>query len=246
VVDQPILEVRGLRAGYEGVEVLHGIDLTVDAGTVTAVLGANGSGKSTLLAVIAGLLESSAGEVRFDGLPVQVSSPAKLARRGLCLVPEGRGIFPNLTVQENLWVMTHCGVGRREIEELVFDRFPRLRERRNQHAGSLSGGEQQMLAMGRAVSTHPRLLLLDELSMGLAPIIVDELYEHVARLAKDGVTVVVVEQFARIALSVASAGVVMAGGHIVHAGAPHDVESVLHSAYLGSTVKDEKVRIHGV
>jgi branched-chain amino acid transport system ATP-binding protein len=217
-----MLEVSGVRAAYEGVEVLHGIDLAIHPGTITAVLGANGSGKSTLMMVIAGLLESTAGEVRFEGERVKPTSASKLARQGLCLVPEGRGVFPNLTVRENLWVMTHAGVSRKDIEARAYDRFPRLAERKEQHAGSLSGGEQQMLALARAVATRPRLL------------VVDELYRHVGRLADEGVTVVVVEQFARIALSVASAGVVMVGGRIVHTGPSAEVQSVLHSAYLGS------------
>ena len=147
--------------------------------------------------------------------------------------PSVSGVFPNLTVRENLWVMTHSGANRKEVEARAYERFPRLSQRRDQPAGTLSGGEQQMLAMARAVATRPRLLLLDELSMGLAPIVVDELYTHVAQLAGDGVTVVVVEQFARTALTVATAGVVMSGGRIVHAGPSSEVEGVLHSAYLG-------------
>jgi branched-chain amino acid transport system ATP-binding protein len=234
MVDQPLLEVRNVHAAYEGVEALHGVDLTVSTGTVTAVLGANGAGKSTLLAVIAGLLAPTAGDVHFDGERATGKSAALLARRGLCMVPEGRGVFPNLTVRENLWVMTHSGANRREVEARAYERFPRLSQRKDQHAGTLSGGEQQMLAMARAVATRPRLLLLDELSMGLAPIVVDELYTHVAQLARDGVTVVVVEQFARTALTVATEGVVMAGGHVVHAGPATEVEGVLHSAYLGT------------
>lgn len=233
--DHPLLEVVGVRAAYEEVEVLHGVDLRIEEGTVTAVLGANGAGKSTLLSVIAGLMDPTAGSVRFDGEPVKMGSTSALARRGLCMVPEGRGVFPNLTVRENLWVMTHTGTNRRRIEELAFERFPRLAERRDQHTGTLSGGEQQMVAMARAVATSPRLLLLDELSMGLAPIVVDELYRHVVELAASGVTVVVVEQFARTALSVASSGVVMAGGRVVHSGPSSEIDAVLKSAYLGSS-----------
>jgi branched-chain amino acid transport system ATP-binding protein len=234
--DSPLLEIRDLHAGYEGVEVLHGINLTVDQGSVTAVLGANGSGKSTLMAVAAGIHGATRGQVTYCGEAVTDTSGARLARNGLCLVPEGRGVFPNLTVRENLWVMTHCGVSRREVEERAFSHFPRLSERCNQPAGSLSGGEQQMLAMARAIVSDPKLLLLDELSMGLAPAVVEVLYGQVAELARSGVTVVVVEQFARIALSVATNGVVMLGGGILYSGPPKEVESVLHSAYLGSDV----------
>ena len=231
---EPLLEFRGVRASYEEVEVIHGIDATFEEGVVTAVLGANGAGKSTLLALAAGIMGPSEGEVRFAGAKVRVGSTSSLARRGLCLIPEGRGVFPNLTVRENLWMATHTGTSRARIEAVTFERFPLLGERRRQLAGSLSGGEQQMLALARAMATNPRLLMLDELSMGLAPIIVDELYNHVIQLAAEGITVVVVEQFARTALSVATSAMVMANGRIIQTGAARDVESVLQSAYLGS------------
>jgi len=230
---EPLLEFEGVRAAYEEVEVIHGIDARFDEGVVTAVLGANGAGKSTLLALAAGIMGPSEGEVRFAGQKVRAGSTSSLARRGLCLIPEGRGVFPNLTVRENLWVMTHSGRGRRQVEQSAFERFPRLAERADQPAGTLSGGEQQMLALARAVASSPRLLLLDELSMGLAPLLVDELYKHVATLAAEGITVVVVEQFARTALSVATSAMVMANGRIIQTGAAADVESVLQSAYLG-------------
>ncbi len=230
---EPLLEFQAVRAAYEEVEVIHGIDAAFEEGLVTAVLGANGAGKSTLLALAAGIMGPSEGEVRFAGAKVKVGSTSTLARRGMCLIPEGRGVFPNLTVRENLWVMTHSGSGRRHVERCAFERFPRLEGRRDQPAGTLSGGEQQMLALARAVATNPRLLLLDELSMGLAPIVVEELYNHVVQLATEGITVVVVEQFARTALSVATSAMVMANGRIVHTGAASEVESVLHSAYLG-------------
>ena len=235
VPDHPLLEFRAVRAAYEEVEVLHGIDVTFEEGVVTAVLGANGAGKSTLLALAAGIMAPTEGEVRFAGEKVREGSTSRLARRGLCLVPEGRGVFPNLTVRENLWVMTHSGAGRKHVERRAFERFPRLAERRDQPAGTLSGGEQQMLALARAVATSPRLLMLDELSMGLAPLVVEELYNHVVQLAAEGITVVVVEQFARTALSVATSAVVMANGRIVQTGPAGDVEAVLHSAYLGGT-----------
>jgi branched-chain amino acid transport system ATP-binding protein len=231
---EPLLEFRGVRAAYEEVEVIHGIDATFEEGAVTAVLGANGAGKSTLLSLAVGVMGPNEGEVRFAGEKVRVGSTSSLARQGLCLIPEGRGVFPNLTVRENLWVMTHSGRGRRQVERSAFERFPRLEERRDQPAGTLSGGEQQMLALARAVATSPRLLLLDELSMGLAPLVVEELYRHVVSLAAEGITVVVVEQFARTALSVAASAMVMANGRIIQTGAADEVESVLQSAYLGS------------
>jgi branched-chain amino acid transport system ATP-binding protein len=240
-----LLEARGIRACYEGVEVLHGIDLRIEQGSVTAILGPNGAGKSTLLAVAAGLHECSAGEVTFDGVPVSVARADFLARSGLCLIPEGRGVFPNLTVQENLWMMTHNGSSRRAIEEKALARFPQLADRRGQVAGTLSGGEQQMLAMARAVGTEPRLLLLDELSMGLAPIVVEELYSVVRNLAADGVTVVVVEQFAEFALSVATWAVVITGGRAVHSGTATEVAGSLHDMYLGTGSSNGKPRKDG-
>lgn len=228
-----LLEARAVHACYESVEVLHGVDLSIAAGSVTAILGPNGAGKSTLLSVLAGLHPPSSGAVHFDGEPVRFGRGDALVRAGLCLIPEGKGVFPNLTVAENLWVMTHGGVTRRAIEETAYRYFPQLSTRRSQTAGTLSGGEQQMLAMARAVSTAPRLLLLDELSMGLAPLIVEELYGVVRQLATDGVTVVLVEQFAEFALKVAESAVVMTGGRIVHAGPTSDVIARLHDLYLG-------------
>jgi branched-chain amino acid transport system ATP-binding protein len=232
------LEVRGVSAAYEGIRALHRVDLTVRPGTVTAVLGANGAGKSTLLSVIAGLLSPIEGEVFIDGDRTTGRDAAALARRGLCLVPEGRGVFPNLTVRENLWIMTHSGATRREVEGQAFDQFPGLFPRREQQAGTLSGGEQQMLALARAVATRPRLLLLDELSMGLAPRIVSQLYDHVSGLALAGVTVVVVEQFAQTALAVATSCVVMANGRVVRAGSSGEVTGRLQSAYLGAQLSE--------
>jgi branched-chain amino acid transport system ATP-binding protein len=233
-----LLEAHAVHACYESVEVLHGVDLTIPAGSVTAILGPNGAGKSTLLSVLAGLHPPSSGLVRFDGEPVRFGRGDALVRTGLCLIPEGKGVFPNLTVAENLWMMTHGGVTRRAIEETAYRYFPQLSTRRSQPAGTLSGGEQQMLAMARAVATAPRLLLLDELSMGLAPIIVEDLYDVVEQLAADGVTVVLVEQFAEFALKVAQWAAVMTGGKIVHAGPTSDVTARLHALYLGASSRN--------
>jgi branched-chain amino acid transport system ATP-binding protein len=230
----PLLDATGVRACYESVEVIHGVDLRIAPKSVTAILGPNGAGKSTLLSVLAGLHEVSAGQVYFDGDPVTVSKADRLVRRGLCLIPEGKGVFPNLTVQENLWVMSHGGSTKKEIESRAFEHFPQLSSRRHQQVGTMSGGEQQMLAMARAVATQPRLLLLDELSMGLAPIIVESLYDVVRQLAKEGVTIIVVEQFAEFALDVAEQAVVMTGGRIVHEGPASLAGAQLRELYLGA------------
>ena len=238
VVDEPLLALRGLRAGYEKIEVLHGVNLAVPPGSVYAVLGPNGAGKTTMINVIAGLVPATGGDVVLGGRRVNGANPTQLARRGVCQIPEGRGVFPNLSVRENLWMMTHRGVSRSAVEERAFGRFPRLAERRNQQAGTLSGGEQQMLAVARAIATEPVLLLLDELSMGLAPVIVEQLYEAIGKIASEGVTVLVVEQFARTVLGVADLAAVMVGGRVVHAGPPADIAGELHTAYLGATLDD--------
>ena len=232
--DVPILELRGVRAAYGGVEVLHGIDLTVAGGSIVAILGPNGAGKTTTLRVINGLLSPSAGSMRIEGHDMTGASTVALARAGVCLIPEGRGIFPNLTVRENLLMDTYaCGKSVQEIEDAAYGRFPRLGERRAQVAGTLSGGEQQMLALSRAISTDPALILLDELSMGLAPLIVEELFTVVHELAETGVTIVVVEQFASVVLDVADHVAVMAQGRVRLEGTPDDVRDSLHAAYLG-------------
>jgi len=236
VADGPLLALRGVRAGYDGIEVLHGVDLAVAPGEVLAVLGPNGAGKTTTLRVIAGLHPTLAGDVVVGGRRVNGASPEELARRGLCLIPEGRGIFPNLTVRENLWMMTHGarGAGLAQIEEAAFARFPRLGERRSQVAGTMSGGEQQMLALARGLVTDPAVLLLDELSMGLAPLVVEQLYELVAQVAAEGVTIVVVEQFASIVLGIADQAAVMVNGRIVNEGDPAVVGATLSESYLGA------------
>ncbi len=230
---EALLELRGVRAAYERIEVLHGVDLAIPAGTVYAVLGPNGAGKTTMLRVAAGLHRPSGGDVYIAGRRVTGAKADELARRGVCTIPEGRGIFPNLTVRENLRMATYAGVSLSEVEEAAYARFPRLKERRQQHAGTLSGGEQQMLAMSRALATRPALLLLDELSMGLAPLIVEQIYEVVAHVAKEGVSILVVEQFAATVLGVADYAAIMVQGRVVKAGSPAEMESELSAAYLG-------------
>ena len=229
----PLVELRGIHAGYDGIDVLHGVDLVVGAGEVMAILGPNGAGKSTTLKVLAGLLPASAGDINIAGRRVNGARADDLARRGLCLIPEGRGIFPNLTVRENLWMMTHRGQDRARIEERSIARFPQLAKRIDQTSGTLSGGQQQMLAMARGLATDPALLVLDELSMGLAPIIIDELYATVAQVAAQGTSVLLVEQFARIVIDVAHRAAVMVQGRVVETGRPHDIEERLSQAYLG-------------
>ena len=200
----PSVTMRGLRAAYGRIEVLHGVDLEVPAGCVFALLGPNGAGKSSLLRVIGGLMRPTAGEVLIGGVPTGRTPTEKLVRQGVCAVPEGRGIFPNLSVRENLRIWTYRGgLNAKEVEEETFATFPRLRDRRRQMAGTLSGGEQQMLAISRCLVTHPRVLLLDELSMGLAPLVVSELYDLVGQLSRQGITILLVEQFVTTALSVA-------------------------------------------
>ncbi len=230
----PLLELRGVHSAYDAIEVLHGVDLAVEAGMVFGVLGPNGAGKTTMLGVIAGLRPASRGDVLLAGRRVNGVSPDQLARRGLCLIPEGRGVFPNLTVRENLWMHTFRGVSRADVEDATYARFPLLSERRDQAAGTLSGGEQQMLALARAISTRPKVLLLDELSMGLAPQLVESLYTAVAQIAAEGVTIVVVEQFAKTVLGVADRVGIMVAGRIVKVGTPAEIERGLSGAYLGA------------
>jgi branched-chain amino acid transport system ATP-binding protein len=233
-VTVPALELIGVRAAYGRIEVLHGVDLVVAPGQVVALLGPNGAGKSTTLKVASGRLVPTAGCVHIAGNHVNGAPAAALARAGVCTVPEGRGVFPNLTVAENLWVATHAGeLSVRTVQERAFAAFPRLAERRNQLAGTLSGGEQQMLALARALATDPALLLLDEISMGLAPLIVAELYESVARMAALGIAICIVEQFAATALAVADVAAIMTQGRIQAVGAPAAIERRLAEAYLG-------------
>jgi ABC-type branched-subunit amino acid transport system ATPase component len=229
----PALELRGIRAGYGTIDVLHGVSLTVGTGSVFALLGPNGAGKSTTLKVASGQIAPHAGDVRLFGASVLGKSSDGLARAGMCAIPEGRGIFPNLTVIENLRMATYTGPHIHELEERTFTRFPRLRDRRKQLAGTLSGGEQQMLAMARALTTDPKVLLLDELSMGLAPIVVEELYEIVGRIAAENVSILIVEQFAHEVLDVAETAAIMLHGQIQLTGRPYQIAEELDAAYLG-------------
>jgi branched-chain amino acid transport system ATP-binding protein len=230
---EPVLDLRGVRAAYGRIEVLHGVDLAVPEASVVALLGPNGAGKTTTIKVASGQLVPTTGCVHIGNRHVNGASPDDLVRAGICTIPEGRGIFPNLTVTENLEMLTYTGASLRHVRERVFEQFPRLKERRRQLAGTLSGGEQQMLALARALVTEPILLMLDEISMGLAPKVVAELYDIVGTIARSGVAILLVEQYAHTALAVADFAAVMVQGTIKAIGEPADVESELRSAYLG-------------
>ncbi|MDQ1455455.1 MAG: branched-chain amino acid transport system ATP-binding protein [Actinomycetota bacterium] len=231
---EAVLELVAVRAGYGRIDVLHGIDLALRPGEVFALLGPNGAGKSTTLAVASGQITPSTGGVFICGRDVTGVSPDALARAGVCLIPEGRGIFPNLTVAENLRMATYTGPSYHHVLELAFAQFPRLGERRKQTAGTLSGGEQQMLSMARALATEPAVLLIDELSMGLAPIIVEELYDHVRRIAASGLSILIVEQFAHEILGLADRAGIMLHGRLLHTGPPASIAGELADAYLGA------------
>jgi branched-chain amino acid transport system ATP-binding protein len=232
----PVIELRGVCAAYGSIEVLHAIDLAVAGGSILAVLGPNGAGKTTLLKVIAGAMRPTRGAVLMEGHDVTGTTVDRLSKAGVCLIPEGRGVFPNLTVRENLLMDTFACAGKAttsDLEEIAFGRFPRLGQRRHQVAGTMSGGEPQMLALARALTTDPAVILLDELSMGLAPTIVTELFDVVQGLAQGGVTTVVVEQFAGVT-AFADRVVVMGGGRVRLDGPPDEVGGQLASAYLGT------------
>ena len=229
----PLLELAGVCAAYGAIEVLHDIDLAVPPGAVVALLGPNGGGKSTALKVCSGLVPPTAGELRLAGRVVNGVSAHRLAQLGVCSIPEGRGIFPNLSVRENLWLATGSGAPLGAIEDAAYERFTILGRRRTQLAGTLSGGEQQMLALARALGTNPTLLLLDELSMGLAPMLVASIYEAVAELAASGLSILVAEQFARAVLPIARWAGIVLHGRIVRIGRPDEIEDELSASYLG-------------
>jgi len=236
-----LLEVDHITSGYGKVEVLHDLSIAVPEGAVVALLGPNGAGKTTTLRAISGTLPVWRGQVRFDGRRIDGRSAYEIARRGVVLVPEGRGIFPGLNVRENLEIGVRATANgglasRRARLEGVLDAFPRLRERLSQRAGTLSGGEQQMLSLSRAFLAEPRLLLLDEISMGLAPRIVEQLFESVGRLKEQGLSIVLVEQYLTYALRLADICYVLAKGRIGFVGEPAELRGgeALAGSYLGA------------
>jgi len=228
------LALHDVGAGYGRIEVVHGVDVAVRRGTVTALLGPNGAGKSTTLGVMSGLLEPWHGCRHVEGRHLNHATADELARIGVCHIREGRSVFPNLSVTDNLSVATACGASRAHLEEVAYSLFPVLRDRRRQLAGTLSGGERQMLALARGLGIDPSVLLVDELSMGLAPKIVNNLYEALEQVAGTGVSVLVVEQFATIGLRCASHVYVMAHGVVTYDGPSAGAMDAVHAAYLGS------------
>jgi branched-chain amino acid transport system ATP-binding protein len=232
-----MLNCKNLRVSYGDIEALHGIDLNVSPGETVALIGVNGAGKSTLLRAISGLLPIE-GEIAFDSASLRGQSPERRAQAGIGHVPEGRRIFPGLTVRENLEIGAYVrrrGDGRKDDLEKIFEMFPRLKERHKQLGWSLSGGEQQMLAIGRALMGRPKMLLLDEPSLGLAPRLAEEVYERIATFKNTGMTVLLVEQNTVLALNVAARGYVLDGGRIIMSGPVDELkhDPRVRDAYLG-------------
>ena len=233
-----ILSIEQLQVAYGGIRAVKGIDLKVDEGELVCLIGANGAGKTTTLRAITGLVRAAAGAVRYDGHDITRLKPHEIARRGLALVPEGRGVFAQLTIEENLAMGAYARSDSAAVAtdvERMFALFPRLKERRKQTAGTLSGGEQQMLAIARALMSRPKLLLLDEPSMGLAPLMVEKIFDVIRTIAAEGVTLLLVEQNARLALEISQRGYVLEGGLVTLTGAGstllHDPR--IREAYLG-------------
>ena len=233
-----MLEIRDLRAGYGGAEVLHGVDIQIEAGELVAIIGPNGAGKTTLLRVISGLVRPSTGTVRFEGRDLSSMEPDLVVSSGLVHVPEGRMVLGRMTVRENLLLGAHVRPAGPEVSrdlEYVLTLFPRLEERLEQMAGTLSGGEQQMLAIGRGLMGSPRLLMLDEPSLGIAPIMVEKIFAAIQDIRARGVTVLLVEQNAAKALDLAIRGYALDLGHITSAGRSTDLlnDDRVRQAYLG-------------
>ncbi len=234
---EPLLVISGLAAGYGATEVLRDIDLAVGPGEIVAILGANGAGKSTLNRTISGVLRATRGTIQFAGSAIEHETPAAIVGRGLIHVPEGRCVFPDLTVGENLDLggYRRARDRRKQNRERVFTIFPRLAERHTQRAGTLSGGEQQMLAIGRGLMAEPRLLILDEPSLGLSPLLVEELFALIRRLNAEGITLLLVEQNVMQSLEVASRAYILENGAFVLQGSSADIREnpKLKRAYLG-------------
>ena len=237
-MSEPILSIQDLKVNYGGIEAVKGISFDVEEGEIVTLIGANGAGKSTTLNTVAGLLKPREGKVEFEGESLLGIPPHKIVSRGMALCPEGRRVFLQMSVRDNLEMGAFTRTDSAEVAdslEMVFDRFPRLKEREGQSAGTLSGGEQQMLAMGRALMSKPRLLMLDEPAMGLAPILVQEIFNIIKALHDAGTTVLLVEQNARMALSIADRAYVLETGNVSMSGNAADLanDERVKQAYLG-------------
>jgi branched-chain amino acid transport system ATP-binding protein len=233
-----MLSIAGLRAGYGKIEVLHEVALSIEQGQIVTLIGANGAGKTTTLKGICGLQPVKAGTIRYKGEEITGKPAFQLVRDGLAMVPEGRGVFGALTIEENLAMGAYARNDRTAIRddiERVYSLFPRLKERRRQTAGTLSGGEQQMLAMGRALMSRPKMLLLDEPSMGLAPLMVQKVFETIVTVSGEGVTILLIEQNAKLALEVSHRGYVMESGEVILSGESAKLlhDPAVRAAYLG-------------
>ncbi|MDQ5917743.1 MAG: branched-chain amino acid transport system ATP-binding protein [Pseudomonadota bacterium] len=237
-MNEPLLIVEGLRVTYGGIQAVRGITFHINPGEMVALIGANGAGKTSTLRALSRMLDAAGGSIRYQGKEINKLPPYHLVREGIALVPEGRGVFPRLTITENLSMGAFTRNDKVVIEsdlEHVFGLFPRLKEREKQLAGTLSGGEQQMLAIGRALMSRPKLLLLDEPSMGLAPIMVQKIFEVIRTVASEGMTILLIEQNAKLALETSQRGYVMESGEIT---LTDDAAALLHNpkvreAYLG-------------
>ncbi len=233
-----LLEIKGLSVYYGVIQALKGIDFSVDRGEIVALIGANGAGKTTTLHTISGMIEPKAGEINFEGKDISKVPGHLRVNMGIAQVPEGRRVFADMTVEENLKMGAYTRRDKAELNDtmsMIFDRFPRLKERRNQISGTLSGGEQQMLAMGRALMSKPSILLLDEPSMGLSPIMVNEVFDIIRSVHEDGTTVLLVEQNAKKALNIADRAYVLETGSITTSGKASDLleDDSIRKAYLG-------------
>lgn len=233
-----MLTVNNLAVHYGVIEAIREVSFEVKEGEVVSLIGANGAGKSTILKAVSGLIRPSQGEIVYEGTPITTATPKQIVEKGISQVPEGRHIFSGMTVLENLEMGAFLRKDKNEVEkdlQLVFDRFPILKERKNQDAATLSGGEQQMVAMGRALMSRPRLLLLDEPSMGLAPILIKEIFHIIEEINRTGTTVLLIEQNAKMALKIANRGYVLETGNVVQTGTGEELleSDIIQKAYLG-------------
>lgn len=233
-----MLTVKNLAVHYGVIEAIREVSFEVKEGEIVSLIGANGAGKSTILKAVSGLIRPSKGEIVYEGTPITTATPKQIVEKGISQVPEGRHIFSGMTVLENLEMGAFLRKDKNEVEkdlQLVFDRFPILKERKNQDAATLSGGEQQMVAMGRALMSRPRLLLLDEPSMGLAPILIKEIFHIIEEINRTGTTVLLIEQNAKMALKIANRGYVLETGNVVQTGTGEELleSDIIQKAYLG-------------